>query len=374
VPILSAASRIESIEVVTLAVTPKGNWTFVRLHARDGSTGLGEATHAMGFTRASAEDDARIAEALRALFRHAQGRAPDDVAGFRAAAAEDLRDGGLLVRTAFSALEQAMWDLRGKQLGVPVHTLLGERLKDAVPCYANINRAVVDRSPESFAKHARLAVAEGFRGLKAAVFDDYPATPAEVGIARLQAMREAVGPGVDLMVDCHNRFDPPTAVDVARQLEPLQLSWYEEPVDPADAAATAAIRRAIPQRLAAGEMHFEVKGFQPLLDAQAVDVIMPDVKHCGGLAEGLRIAHEAERRGVEVSPHNPSGPVSMLASAHLAAVLPNCVRLEHAWGEVDWRADLLDPPEQFRDGALLLSDRPGLGHELNPETVARYRT
>jgi len=367
-------SVIEDLEVITLAVTPKGNWTFARLRAADGSTGLGEATHGMGFTRASAKDDALIAEALQRMFRHVQGRTPDDVEGFRLAADPDLQAVGLLLCTAYSALEQAMWDLHGKQLAVPMHRLLGERIKDAVPCYANINRAVVERSPESFAEHASLVVAEGFRCLKAAVFDDYPDAAADLGIARLQAMRDAVGPEIDLMVDCHSRFDQATAIDVARRLEPLQLSWYEEPVDPADERTTAAIRRAIPQRIAAGEMHFELEGFRPLLEAQAVDVIMPDVKHCGGLAEGVRIAHAAEQRGVEVSPHNPSGPVSMAASAHLASVLPNCRRLEHAWGEVEWRAELLDPPEQFRDGALVLSNRPGLGHELNAGVVARYRT
>lgn len=363
---------IQSLEVLTLAVTPKGNWTFARLQGADGATGLGEATHALGFTRASAEDDARIAQTLHAIFRHAKGLTADQVSAFRQAAEPDLVD--LLTRTAFSAIEQAMWDLHGKQRGLPVHRLLGERLRDSVPCYANINRATVDRSPENFAAQAIQAVSEGFRAVKAAVFDDYPATSADVGIARLEAMREAVGPSVDLMVDCHSRFDHATAVAVARRLEPLALHWYEEPVDPADAAATAAVRSAIPQPLAAGEMHFAAEGFRPLLDAQAVDVIMPDVKHCGGLAEGLRIAREAEARGVEVSPHNPSGPVSMAASAHLAAVLPNCRRLEHAWGEVPWRADLLDPPEQFEDGALVVSDRPGLGHDLNADLIARYRT
>lgn len=363
---------LHSVETIHVPVSAKGSWNIVRVRTDDGSTGLGEATHALGFTKASAEDDRRIERTVADLFdRFLKGMSVGGFEAFRLAALQDVRDGGLLVATAFSALEQALWDLHGKALGVPVYQLLGGALKSAVPAYANINRATFDRSPEGFARNARQAVSEGFRALKAAVFDDYPETPAEVGIERLRAMRRAVGGDVRIMVDCHSRFDESTAVEVAQTLAPVDLHWYEEPVDFHDFAATRRIKDAVPQRIAAGELLFGREGFLPLLQSGAVDVIMPDVKHCGGLLEGKKISAIAEAFGIQVSPHNPSGPVSMGASAHLAATLPNCPLLEHAWGEVDWRAGLLDPPELFRDGAFVLSARPGFGFELNESELAR---
>ena len=362
---------IESLEVFPVQVSPKGNWIVIRLTSSNGLTGIGEATHALGFTKASKGDDRRIQAAVEAMFQHLKGQSPFEAEAFRLAAQGDAHAGGLLTATAFSALEQAMWDIAGKALGVPVYDLLGGRVRHTMPVYANINRATVDRSPEGFARNAEKAVREGFRALKAAVFDDYPATPYEVGIERLEAMRRSVGEDILLLVDCHSRFDEPTAVSVAKMLESVSLHWYEEPVDFNDFAMTRRVKDAIPQTLAAGELLFGREGFAPMLAAQAVDIIMPDVKHCGGLLEGKKIAAAAETAGVQVSPHNPSGPVSMAASAQLAATLPNCPILEHAWGEVDWRENLLDPPESFSNGGIELSDRPGFGFSLNESELQR---
>ena len=231
--------------------------------------GWGEATHAMGFIRASAEDDARIAAALRSFLPALDGLTPFEVERFRQRGWQQAKAGGLLTQTAFSACEQALWDLAGQALGVPVSELLGGRLVDAVPVYANINRATNERSPEGFARNAALAVEEGFRALKAAVFDDFPTEPAsraerdakaELGVRRLEAMRAAVGPDVDLMVDCHSRFDPRLAIDVARRLEPVRLRWYE-PVDPSQVDSTVRIREHIEQPMAGGELFFGREGF-----------------------------------------------------------------------------------------------------------------
>ncbi|MCB9384946.1 MAG: mandelate racemase/muconate lactonizing enzyme family protein [Bryobacterales bacterium] len=343
------------------------------LHSDKGLTGLGEATHALGFTRASAEDDARIADAVRRTFVTVDGESPFDLEQYRQRAWEPAKAGGLLMATAYSAIEQAMCDLCGQALGVPLHELLGGRVRDSVPVYANINRSANRRTPEDFAEKAQMAVSEGFRAVKAAVFDDFPAASTdaaereakvELGVRRLEAMREAVGPAIDIMVDCHSRFDRALSIRVAKMLEPVKLRWYEEPVDPNDLVDTRAIRDSIAQPMAGGEILFGREGFLPLLQSQAVDVIMPDVKHCGGVFEGKKIAALAETFGVGFSPHNPSGPVSMAASAQLASTVPNCPVLEHAWGEVDWRAEVLDPPERFENGAIVLSGRPGIGHKL----------
>ncbi|MCY3661949.1 MAG: mandelate racemase/muconate lactonizing enzyme family protein, partial [bacterium] len=193
---------------------------------------------------------------------------------------------------------------------------------------------------------------------------------ADLGVACVEAIREAVGPDVDILIDCHSFFDVDLAIDVARRLRPQRLAWYEEPVAPTDVAATKAIASGIEQRMAGGEFLFGIEGFGALCREQAVDVIMPDVKHCGGLLEARKIAAVAELDGIAVSPHNPSGPVATAASAQLCAGLPNFEILEMQWGEAAWRGDLVLPPERFENGSIAVPDGPGLGVELN-DAVAR---
>lgn len=379
--------KISGLEVIRVRVSPRGNWTFVRLRTAGSLSGLGEASHGAGFTRASDGDDARMRAAIEALFPLVEGRLPFDVEAFREAAWSRVRRDGLLHVTAFSAIEQAMWDLAGKALHVPVYNLLGGKLRDTIPVYANINRAVRERSPEDFARQAAEAAAEGFVAIKAAPFDDFPAPGSErsrtcepgeldrleaLGLRRIAAIRRAIGPRIKLMIDCHSRFESERAIRIARELEPLDLAWYEEPVDPQQIEATKSIHDAISQRLAGGEILFGAGGFEPLCRTRAVDIIMPDVKHCGGILEGKKIAALAEAHGVEFSPHNPSGPVATAASAQLAAGLPNFSILEYAWGEAEWRSQLVVPPERFENGCLPLSDRPGLGIELNADVVAAH--
>ena len=185
-------------------------------------------------------------------------------------------------------------------------------------------------------------------------------------------MRVAVGPGVELMVDCHSFFDVPLATRVARELEPVGLAWYEEPVAPERLDDTLAIRKGIRQPMAGGEVLFGVAGFAPLSRNHAVEVIMPDVKHCGGLLELTRIAAMADADGVAVAPHNPSGPVSTAATVQACAVLKNFRLLEYQWGEAAWRHDLLSPPELFANGSIEVPDRPGFGVELNDALVRAH--
>jgi galactonate dehydratase len=185
-------------------------------------------------------------------------------------------------------------------------------------------------------------------------------------------MREAIGPDIELMVDCHSFFDVPLAERVARRLEPQDLAWFEEPVAPDRVKETREIRRRIKQPMAGGELLYGLEGFAELCRNQTVDVIMPDVKHCGGLIELTRIAAAAEQQGVAVAPHNPSGPVSTAASVPVCAVLKNFRLLEVQWGEVEWRHDILSPPEQFVDGTLRVPDRPGFGVELNERVVRAH--
>ena len=361
--------RIEEMAFTSVRVSERTVWMFVHLRTNLGLSGLGECS--VGRRRELPE--------LKEAFEAARGRSPFDIEAYRAAGRERAAAGGILEATAFSAIEQALWDLVGKAVDAPVHLLTGGSLRDSLPAYANINRATRQRTPEGFAANARAAVEDGFTAIKAAPFDGFPALDApasevaaatDLGVACVRAIREAVGPEVDILIDCHSFFDVELAVDVARRLEPQSLAWYEEPVAPTHVAATKAIERGIEQRMAGGEFLFGIEGFARLCRERAVDVIMPDVKHCGGLLEARKIAAVAELDGIAVSPHNPSGPVATAASAQLCAGLPNFEILEMQWGEAAWRGDLVDPPERFENGSIAVPDGPGLGVELN-QAVAR---
>ena len=361
--------RVEGLQLSSVRVSERTVWMFVHLRTNRGLEGLGECS--LG--------NRRELPALDDAFEAARGRSPFDIEAYRAAGRERAAAGDRFEATAFSAIEQALWDLVGKAVDAPVHRLTGGLLRQSLPAYANINRATRERTPAAFAANARAAVEDGFTAIKAAPFDGFPAldapasevaAAADLGVACVEAIRTAVGADVDILIDCHSFFDVDLAIDVARRLEPQNLSWYEEPVAPTDVAATKAIERGIEQRMAGGEFLFGIEGFGPLCREHAVDVIMPDVKHCGGLHEARKIAAIAELDGVAVSPHNPSGPVATAASAQLCAGLPNFEILEMQWGEAGWRGDLVEPPERFENGSIAVPEAPGLGVELNA-AVAR---
>jgi galactonate dehydratase len=319
---------------------------------------------------------------LAGFFEVIRGRLPLDVDYYRAQAMDKARVNGLIAATAFSAIEQALWDLSGKIQGLPAYELLGGGLRDRLEVYANINRASLPRTPEGFANTARRAAAEGFQYMKLAPFDGFPkpdSPAAEIqaavdrGIRSLAAVREAVGKDVAVMVDCHSFFDVDLAASVAKQVEPLDLAWYEEPVPPEEVAKTKQIADRILQPIAGGELLFGVEGFAPLCQSGAVDVIMPDVKHCGGLLELVRIAEMAHANRVAVAPHNPSGPVSTAASVAVSAAIGNFKLLELQWGEAEWRPDTLVPRELFVNGSIRVPNAPGFGIELNEAVVAAHR-
>lgn len=373
--------RVTGYELLPVRASDRTVWLIVRLRTDAALTGLGEASDAFGFANTTKQDAARMESELRSFFRLIEGKSPFEIEAYRQQGLRLVAPGGLVAATAFSAVEQAMWDLAGKALDVPAYTFFGGRVRNTLPVYANINRATQPRTPAGFAAAAKAAVQEGFRAIKAAPFDGFPGpgSPAaaidaavENGVASVIAMREAIGPAIEVMVDCHSFFDVPLAERVARRLEPQSLAWYEEPVAPERIADTLEIKRRIKQPMAGGEVLFGTAGFAPLSRSRAVDVIMPDVKHCGGLLELTRIAAAADVDGVAVAPHNPSGPVSTAASVQVCAVIKNFRVLEYQWGEASWRHDILEPPERFVQGAISVPEGPGFGIELNERIVRAH--
>jgi len=363
--------KLTAAELWPVRATPRTVWLLIRLRSDAGVDGLGEASDAFGIYATTVENVAAMRTELARQFGLLAGRSPFDVEYFR----QTSRLDGLLARTVHSALEQAMWDMAGKVLDVPVYSLLGGKVRDRLPVYANINRAATPRTPEGFAATAKRAAADGFQAVKLAPWDNFVDSEAFVdkGIQCLFAVREAVGPGVRIMTDCHSFFTVPRAVAVAKKLEAVGLDWYEEPVAPERTAETLAIRRAIKQEMAGGEFLFGVKGFEPLCREKAVDTIMPDVKHCGGVLEMTRIAAMAEIFAVTVAPHNPTGPVSTAASIQLCAGMKNFRVLELQWGEVEWRGALVRPAERFERGTIAAPSGPGFGITLNEELAREKR-
>lgn len=368
-----AKPKVKDFTLWPVRATARTVWLVVQVHTDSGLSGLGEASDAFGFSSTSAAQAREMEQKLSTFVELMKGHSIFDIAHYRKAGEPLARAGGLTAATAYSAVEQALWDLAGQSLGVPAHTLFGGAVRDRMPLYANINRATTDRSPAGFAASARKAVAEGYRALKAAPWDGYPKVTAGHGVACTQAIREAVGPAVDVMVDVHSNFTVEEAVRVAKQLEPVGLRWYEEPVAPEKVAETVAIGRRIRQPIAGGEFLFGVNGFLPLCRGKAAAVIMPDVKHCGGLLAMTHIAAMAEAHSVAVAPHNPSGPVATVASLHATAGLRNCEILELQWGEVDWRGELIGPPERIAAGEIEIPNRPGFGISWNEQLARKYR-
>ncbi len=383
-PLLQAATpklRITKLELIPVRASERTVWMIVKLSTDKGLTGLGEASDAFGYANTTKEQAAQMESELRKFFVAVNGKSPFEVEAYRQKAMAVARAGGLIPSTAFSAIEQAMWDLAGQALGVPVHALFGGKVRDTLPVYANINRATKNRVPAGFADTARRAVAEGFRAVKAAPFDGFPAltrpaaeieAAATLGIACMAAIREAVGPEVDVMCDAHSFFSVPLAIEVAQKMEELRLGWYEEPVAPERTAETLQIHRSIRQKMSGGETLFAIEGFEALCREHAVDVIMPDVKHCGGLLELSHIAAMARSYGVLVAPHNPSGPVSTAAGVQMCAGLENFRYMELQWGETSWRRDLMSPVEKFEGGTIRVPDRPGFGIQLNEKLAKSH--
>ncbi|HVV28005.1 MAG TPA: mandelate racemase/muconate lactonizing enzyme family protein [Rhizomicrobium sp.] len=368
-----ARTGIAGLEVFRVHVNRRGDWVIPRLKTEGGLTGLGDASQ-------SGNDEQTLVW-LKRFVDLLKGHSVFEIAWFRQASLAHLAEGGKPAAVAASALEHALWDLQGQALGLPVYELFGGRIQDRIRIYANINRSSDPRTPDGFAAMAQRAVADGFDAFKLAPFDELPlklADPAERarltqnGLDCAAAVRRTIGPDRDLLIDAHSRFHLEEGLELAQRFEPLKLFWLEEVTPAKPVSDLAAINKAAAMPTAGGENIQGVAGFYPYIRAEAVDIVMPDVKVCGGLLELKKIAALAEGAGLFTSPHGPASPIGNLAAAHVVATIPNFNILEFSYGEVPWRAELIDPPEQIDRSALVLSARPGFGVRLNEKTAAKY--
>lgn len=369
-------SIIARIEPHLFHVSAKTNWVFISVTSTDGRTGWGEAS-LIGW-------EPLLVTATREMAVKWEGRSLLDAqVGLKVS---PNSPGGLVFNSVLSAVQQALACLLdGSVPGAPLAPeLTVPVLRHIVPLYANINRATRLRTPEGFVDTAMRARSQGFSRFKAAPFDGL--TPALCGtdegqkliahgIECMHALRQALGAEAVLMVDCHWRFDEVRALQALEDLAPVALHWFECPIAETHANWQAIRRLRAATRdqgvlLAAAETQVGLASFQTLFEEGLYDVVMPDIKYCGGPIEMLKIAQLAHQHGVQFSPHNPSGPVCTWHSLQIAAIAPECAMLELQFDESVLYDAVLDGVPMSSQGGSLSLERPyGQSFSLNMQVL-----
>jgi galactonate dehydratase len=288
----------------------------------------------------------------------------------------DYGRAGEIVMSGIAVIEMACWDIKGKALGVPVWQLLGGHAHDKIKAYAN-GWYTTERTPEAYHKAATAVIERGYKALKIDPFGtghfelDHASTLYSVSL--IEAVRDAIGPDTELMLEMHGRFSPSTAVRLAKELAPFKPAWLEEPVPPENLAALAKVAGKVDLPVATGERIHDRIEFRELFESQAVDIIQPDVGHIGGILETRKLAATAETHYVLVAPHNVGGPVLTAASLQVGFCTPNFKILEHFndFADSDIKKIVKGAP-QVVDGYFERSDAPGLGVEFDVEAAAEF--
>lgn len=377
------------VEDARIYVAPTGNRRAIVLElvTAEGTRGIGEAGVAYGLGGEAA------AAMIRSMVeRHVIGRDPSAITAIWSDIYDRsfwTRNGGAISFAALSAVEQALWDIKGRRLGVPVYELMGGRVWDKLPVYANGWWIGCD-TPDEYARAAAATVSRGYRGLKL-----YPlglADPVTVvrhpvrrqvetqvlflAADRVAAIREAVGPEVDIMLDLGGGLTTDQVIRLCKRLEPFDVLFIEEPVDPSsmEALAKVAANTSIP--LAAGERAYGRSGCQRLLDSGAIDILQPDVCNTGGLLEARMMAAMAESRNARVAPHNYGSALATAVAVQLAATTPNFMVLEHFPDfdrEPGYQPVLECPLEHTVEaGFMPVPEGAGLGVELHSASLAPH--
>ncbi len=357
--------RITSIETIVVDAV-RCPWTFVLVRTDEGLTGVGEAT-----LEGRAET---VAAAVRDLSRRLVGEDPARIQHlWQRLYRQGFWRNGVIQMTALSAVDQALWDLKGKALGVPVYELLGGACRERVRLYANGPRG---ETPRELAASASGIVAAGFGALK--MGGPGPTLPVDgagalaFAVENVAAVRQAVGPEVRIGIDVHGRLSPVMAIAFEEAVRPYGIWFLEEPVLPEFPLGMAEVARRSVVPIATGERLFGKWEFRDLLTQDAAALWQPDLAHCGGISEGLRIAAMAELNFAGLAPHNPQGPVNTMASAHLAMAIANFVALEFLFDRPPFENQLIKSPLPVADGWLTVPRSPGLGIELDLEGCAAH--
>ncbi len=344
------------------------NWCFVKIETDSGHYGWGEATLEYR--------EHTVIQAVQELERGLRGRDLENIEAWWQDAYRDAYwRGGPVLMSALSAVEMALWDIKGKSLGVPVYQLLGGKVRDAVPCYANGWFANA-KTPDEFAACAKKAVAIGYKALKwdpfGAVFRTISAQGLRDALAVVDAVKSAVGTSAELLIEGHGRFELPAARRIARALEDYDVQWFEEPLIPGNLQNYARLRHETRTPISMGERLYTRWDFREVFERGCADFIQPDVSHAGGIWELRKIAAMAEVAQVAFCPHNPSGPIANAATLQLAACTPNFLYLETMATDVPWRSEVARETCKLVNGEMTIPNAPGLGIEINEEALAAH--
>ncbi len=348
------------------------NWLFVKLETDEGIVGWGEA-----YTQL--DRDRNIVQHVTDLSRYLVGRDPFQIKKFTTMVYEDFagKRGSMDLFCAVSAIEQAMWDVVGKKLGVPIYDLLGGPCRDSIRVYANGWYGGA-KTPDQYAEMAIATVKRGFTALK---FDPFPgpwrlyidAQAEQKAVANVRAVRQAVGPDVDLLIEVHRRLAPMHATRVAHMMEEFRLYWFEEPTPAENIPALAEVRQKINIPVVTGEALYTKAEFRDAFERRAADIINPAVCNCGGILELKEIAAMAEPYYVAVSPHNyNSTSIGLAATMQAAAVMPNFIITEFFVNFEETSREIVVSPFEVVNSVILLPRTPGLGIEIKEEALAKW--
>ena len=345
---------------------------FLKVATDSGIYGWGEAYTLFGREHA-------LERMVHDLGEYLIGRDPFHIKHFTHALWRDvsIKRGGFDFYCALSGLELALWDIAGKALGTPVYNLIGGPCRDAIRVYGQPS-GKGDPTPEGWGQRAKNTVALGYSAIK---FDPFPGKwqmligreKEDIAVDRVRAIREAVGPNVDLLIEVHRRLAPMHAVYVANAIEQYRPFWYEEPTPAEDLVGTAGVRHKINIPVVVGEALYGKADFRRAFELQAGDIINPDVCNVGGILELKEIAAMAEAYSVAVSPHgNNSTTVGLAASLHVSAVLPNFLIMEYPLGWESTGDKIARNPLKVVDGKIALPTEPGLGIEMDESAMERF--
>ena len=348
------------------------NWIFVVLSTDNGYVGAGEAT--------TVYNESLTLAALEDLREIVIGTDPRNIEAFWARMTKSLYwyYAHMVLYSAMAAIDHAMWDIVGKWLATPCYRLMGGAVRDSIRLYAN-TWFLGACTPEEYAQRAATVVAAGWDAIK---WDPFPgsymtlsSSEVDAAVENVRAVRDAVGPDIDLLIETHGRLNVESAVRAGRALEEFRPFWYEEPVLPNNPAVLRRVKEQVRIPIAGGERTAGRWGTLPFLSNGAMDIIQPDMTQAGGLSEVGKIAALAEMYGVLVAPHCPRGPVAVAAGVQLGACTRNFLILEYPtdMGGIPWRQDLIMEPEQIVNGRMPLPDKPGLGVELNVKALVKHK-
>jgi len=348
------------------AITPflVDKYLLVRVYTDAGIIGNGEAglwSH-----------HAATCRAIEELSHYFVGKDPTRIEHHFQTVSRDTHFMGAVISAALSAIDIALWDILGKSVGLPVHQLLGGKCRDKVKVFANVR----GNSPQEMAEHAIQQVEAGYLSLRTQPF--LPGweqqTPTQIVTSALEvtaAIREAVGYGIDLGLEIHRNLRPEEAITLATALEPLRILYYEDALAPESVEALAYIARSVKLPMASGERFYNIYQFKDLIDRQIVSLIRPDLSLAGGFTQVKKIAAMAEAAFVGVFPHLMGSPLNIAAFTHLDAAIPNYVLME-SHTDADPMNELIDHPVERQGGYILVSDRPGIGVEIDESKLAKY--